>query len=138
MPITDKLNEFCAATDCTGTATQTILGNVIDLTTVRQGGTARPLWLEITFHVAGATTGTWQEIIVMTDADGTLTTGSANEVGRFHFFNAEQVAGTVHYRPIAAGNYLRYLGLMDLASGTYGTKPNVTCRLVMDPQTSPQ
>lgn len=138
MAIVDKLNTFCSSTTTTGTATPAQLGDVIDLGAVRQGGGSEPLWLMIHFVTAGATTGTWWEVHPTTDADGTFAGSETTTIGHFRFLNAEQVAGTTYYRPLGDKGFLRYLGLIEVSSGTYGTKPVVTCALVTDPQTALQ
>lgn len=141
MAIVDKLNTFCSSATTTGTAVETALGDVIDWTaTYGPGGGNQAFFLMVHFHTAGATTATWWEVALYSDADGTVPT-AGNLVGKWRFLNAEQVAGTTYYFPVGsavAARWLRYLGLAEVSDDTYGTKPVVTCALCVNPNTALQ
>lgn len=136
--IIDKLTEFCDAVATGNTGTR-LIGNVIDLSVVRDIGVGTPLYLVVIAEeeITAASAGTYQ-IALTSGTDATL----ANPVN--HLLSAALVtdvagsgvaAGTVILNvalPMAGTVYKQFLGIREIVGAQNTTGGKIDAFLVVD------
>ncbi len=137
----DKNNEFAdAEAVSTGGSGTSLIGDVIDLGTVRDIGQGKPLYLVL--QVATAFVGgTSFQFVLASDAQAAITTGGS-ETRHYQsdvFVVADMIAGFTMTIPLPMGDvadsktpYERYLGILGVSVGTHSAGA-INAFLTLDP-----
>jgi len=138
--ITDKYTTFCDAEALnTGAAGTYLIGDVVDLSVVRDIGQGNPLYLvinvETTATSGGSATGTFK---LASDAQAAIATdGSATEhLTSPTFAVADMAAGTnilTAVIPMEGNEYERYLGILQVTGTAAFTAGKVDAFLTQTP-----
>lgn len=138
--IMDERAEFCDATALnTGGADTYLIGDVIDLETVRDIGNGQPIYLVITVGTAAGSTGsaTGQFILASDAQEAIADDGTATEHLKTQAFPvANMTAGSVLFCasvPLEGNEYERYLGILQVTGTAAFNAGTVNAFLTLDP-----
>lgn len=144
--IMDNTNEFADAVSVAQTAGTYNLGDVIDMTVVRDIGNGQPVYLVVTVDteiITGGTAGTIQfQLVSDSVTTPSTTTQSIHAISEEYVTDdvaandTEMNAGAVPFQialPVQGQQYERYLGVQYIVATTTTTAGNVNAFLTLDP-----